>query len=353
MKKIFLYTYAHCNLGDDLFIKTMCDRYPNTKFYMECLPEFSEPFTGINNLHLIKKNFLFKLSNKLLSFGLRIVKKCDATIILGGSMFIQGSNDNWQKKLLSLQELQKNSKRFFVIGANFGPYRSEEFRDGYNKFFASMDDVCFRDKKSVSFFNGLQNVRLGSDVVFDLNVPDTLKQYKLTIIPISLKNRDTLTRFEKDYINQLAKIIIEAERRKMRVTLHSFCKDQGDETVIRQILNQLDPKIGKKVSVVNYQGNIAESLQSLAQSSLIVTTRFHGMVLGWLCRSKVFPIRYDIKMDNLLSDLKIASIGCSMEDVASLNIDSIFKEGSVNVSLENIRSLYASPFEVLDELLDA
>ena len=33
MKKIFLYAYDHVNLGDDLFIETIVNRYPDTEFY--------------------------------------------------------------------------------------------------------------------------------------------------------------------------------------------------------------------------------------------------------------------------------------------------------------------------------
>ena len=352
MKKIFLYTYAHRNLGDDLFIKTICDRYPNTEFYMECLPEFATPFKKIANLNIIKKNLFFKVSNKFLSIRLKKIRECDATVILGGSMFIQGANGNWKEKLSLLKEMQKNSDKFFVIGANFGPYTSKEFKSEYNKFFADMDDVCFRDKKSVSLFENINNVRLGSDVVFDLKFPTITKKDKLTVIPISLKNRSDLMLFEKDYINRLVKIIIEADKRNKMITLHSFCADQGDEEVIEQILSQLDSKLAKKITIVNYQGNIEESLRSLSESALIVTTRFHGMILGWLSQSKVFPIRYDIKMDNLLSDLQLDSFGCSVENIVNVDIDSIFNEGSVNVAMEDVRNLYNSPFQILDKLLD-
>ena len=31
MKKIFLYAYDHINLGDDLFIETIANRYPDTE----------------------------------------------------------------------------------------------------------------------------------------------------------------------------------------------------------------------------------------------------------------------------------------------------------------------------------
>ena len=34
MKKVFLYAYDKQNLGDDLFIHTICKRYPKVKFYL-------------------------------------------------------------------------------------------------------------------------------------------------------------------------------------------------------------------------------------------------------------------------------------------------------------------------------
>ena len=33
MKKIFLYAYDHINFGDDLFIETIANRYPDTEIY--------------------------------------------------------------------------------------------------------------------------------------------------------------------------------------------------------------------------------------------------------------------------------------------------------------------------------
>lgn len=34
MKRIFLYAYDKVNLGDDLFIRYITNKYQNTKFYM-------------------------------------------------------------------------------------------------------------------------------------------------------------------------------------------------------------------------------------------------------------------------------------------------------------------------------
>ena len=37
MKKIFIMAYLRNNLGDDLFVKELINRYPNEKFYIDVI----------------------------------------------------------------------------------------------------------------------------------------------------------------------------------------------------------------------------------------------------------------------------------------------------------------------------
>ncbi|MDY0404730.1 hypothetical protein P5G51_004325 [Virgibacillus sp. 179-BFC.A HS] len=34
MKKVLIHAYTHFNFGDDLFIQILCERYPQTSFYL-------------------------------------------------------------------------------------------------------------------------------------------------------------------------------------------------------------------------------------------------------------------------------------------------------------------------------
>ena len=40
MKKVFLHTYSEQNLGDDMFVKYICDRYQHVEFYIVCKAPF-------------------------------------------------------------------------------------------------------------------------------------------------------------------------------------------------------------------------------------------------------------------------------------------------------------------------
>ena len=66
MRKIFLYAYDRINLGDDLFIRTICNRYPNVKFYLWSKKYNEKVFDDVKNLKVLDKNskyltFLYKI----------------------------------------------------------------------------------------------------------------------------------------------------------------------------------------------------------------------------------------------------------------------------------------------------
>lgn len=56
MKKIFLYAYDHINLGDDLFIETITDRYKDIEFYFWTNEKNKKVFQEQQNLKIIDEN---------------------------------------------------------------------------------------------------------------------------------------------------------------------------------------------------------------------------------------------------------------------------------------------------------
>lgn len=50
MKKIIIYAYTKFNLGDDLFIKVLCERYPKTKFIIYAPKDYKKCFKDIKNI---------------------------------------------------------------------------------------------------------------------------------------------------------------------------------------------------------------------------------------------------------------------------------------------------------------
>src|SRR5690625_151431 len=96
MKKVMVYAYTAFNLGDDLFIKILCERYPQTMFYLVAPKSYRELFADIDNLKIIpRESFIRRSLNLIMKKLFRkyrfterlIAKKCDASVYIGGSLF--------------------------------------------------------------------------------------------------------------------------------------------------------------------------------------------------------------------------------------------------------------------------
>lgn len=53
MKKIFIMAYLRNNLGDDLFVKELINRYPSEKFYIDVIDlKYGEVFINDKNVEV-------------------------------------------------------------------------------------------------------------------------------------------------------------------------------------------------------------------------------------------------------------------------------------------------------------
>lgn len=64
MKRVLIYAYTKVNLGDDLFVHTLCNRYPNIKFNIIVLKNECNSLKNIKNLRCIKlDNIIIRIIN--------------------------------------------------------------------------------------------------------------------------------------------------------------------------------------------------------------------------------------------------------------------------------------------------
>jgi len=211
MKKIFIDAYTELNLGDDLFIKILCERYPNHLFYIVCRRKNAEAFLNIKNLKVLYSfPYLDSLAKKASLWQLlinNIAKKCDLVVNIGGSIFIEPSK--WKKHVNKYKTRLKINKPMYIIGSNFGPYKTEEFYKEYYHIFKNVTDICFRDEYSYKLFSKLSNTRLASDVVFTLNTANVElknKENNYIISVINLENRADLAKYKDKYERKIEEI---------------------------------------------------------------------------------------------------------------------------------------------------
>ncbi len=312
MKRVFLYAYDRQNLGDDLFVHTIVNRYPDVQFYMWSDRKNRETFSCLPNLKVIDKDSPFvhllrKLRPSLVArYKAWLETRCDAVAYIGGSIFME--YPNWAQ-IASWWEYEAENRPFYVLGANFGPYHTEAYREKMAQVFARCRDVCFRDRYSHDLFREVPTVRWAPDILFGYPMPQVpLREKQVFVSVINCEGRDEthdLSRWDACYVANMAKLLRHMLENGCSLVLASFCEEEGDAEGIAKILNAMDCSDHPKIRVVRYNGtNAGEVLRAIAESESVVATRFHAAILAMAAGRPVLPIVYSDKTLHVLEDLE-------------------------------------------------
>jgi colanic acid/amylovoran biosynthesis protein len=311
-KQALIKAYTNCNLGDDLFIETLVDRYPSVNFILYAPYLYKDIFASKANLKICNTsnlvvriiNFIFrkiKVSNNIVNIV--SLFKSKTNIIIGGSIFIEPSTE--VKYIINDDKALNKKQKNFIIGSNFGPFSNNDFLRWHIKYFDKFEDICFRDKYSSHLFEELINTRYANDVIFTYKENIKIKEERSIFISIlDFKARPKLQHLQKEYEEKIVEIINCFVEDGYIVKLSSFCKNEGDEEMMSDILKNenLSVNAKKNIILVKYKGNIYEALKQIKSSEYVIATRFHAMILGLLFGKKVFPIIYSDKMKNVILD---------------------------------------------------
>lgn len=353
---VFLKSYAALNLGDDLFIKIICERYPNHNFTIMTDAKYKKIYEGIKNLSVFPT---FRGINNIFGYYSRkeieLVKAADCTVNIGGSIFIEPETEHQSiNKREEYRDLITNSNNFFVIGSNFGPYHNDSFYLDYKEMFSNVNDICFRERLSYDKFNDLSNVRLAPDVVFSLdnnNIP-VLKHEKFIVISvINLDDRNLLKEYTEMYEETIANLSNMLVDEGYNIVLMSFCRAEGDESAITRIKSRID---NDKVMTYFYRGNLDESLALIKSSDGVVATRFHSLILAWVFGMPVVPLIYSNKTTNVINDVGYSKYNVPISQMSEFDYELAVEELTSNNALDinHITLESNQQFKALDEFLD-
>jgi len=355
MKKVLLRFYDKNNLGDDLFIKVITERYKNEFSVIASQPN---PFLEqVANLAIFRNKILFyalKAIEKALgvrNIWLRqLVARNDLLVYIGGSLFIEGNSPKkWVKEL----DFYRNCKiPYYILGSNFGPYSTKEFKNVVTGIFDGAKDVCFRDSESYRLFEGCRSVRLATDIAFSLNMTNlVIKSEKHAVFSLI----DCHDRFAQDLANSYdSQVRIMTERlltEGYRVTYMSFCESEGDERAIEQIKAGLDEKIAERVETFCYKGDLNEALAFLASCEVVIATRFHAAILGLLFKKKVLPVIYSDKTANILRDMSFDGPVVDVRRMGEFDAATIKFSELIEYDVRDQIDLAEEQFAKLDEVL--
>ncbi|TCN22199.1 polysaccharide pyruvyl transferase family protein [Mesobacillus foraminis] len=364
MKKILVDIYLQFNLGDDLFLDVLAKKYPECKFTVNHLGKNYDDFLSkYKNVTRRKYTLLNKIGQRLkitdsITNYNELANEFDALLFIGGSIFREEEYHHslYNERIKIVSEFKDKNKPVFVLGANFGPYQSNEFITDYRKFFEMCDDVCFRDKYSYQLFNKLPQVRYAPDIVFQMDTSEFTRVSTENTIGFSIidvRHKQGLSKMYNDYIESTVKSIELCSKKGYKTCLMSFCEAEGDHEVIKCIKSRLSDDTKKYVLIYEYKGNLKEALHTISTLRLFVASRFHANILALLLGIGVMPIIYSEKTTNMLKDIKADKLLINMnelhlqynEDMINLGLINKFNLGPIQVSAK-------SQFEKLNDFLE-
>ncbi|MDY0404729.1 polysaccharide pyruvyl transferase family protein [Virgibacillus sp. 179-BFC.A HS] len=263
---------------------------------------------------------------------LHLAKKCDAVVQIGGSLFME--TKHWHAEWQKTADIRKASMAFFLLGSNFGPFQQKLFYQKYKQLFATYTDICFRETYSYHLFATLENVRAAPDIVFSLPVPEQSAgqaqpinaRPKLVISVIKPSIRPHLAAFDDIYYEKMREIAIYFIHAGFAVTFAAFCSYEGDELAMQSITSGIPETYMSDISTYVHQSNPAETIRLLNQASIIIASRFHAMIVGWVLEKPVFPIIYSKKMTNVMDDIGFTGSSVDFEQLQALEPTTILKQ---------------------------
>ena len=247
-------------------------------------------------------------------------KRCDAVVYIGGSIFIE--YPTW-RNIVSWWDYQASQYPLYIIGANFGPFRTEEYKIAMKSVFNKAQDICFRDKNSYSLFKEISNVRFAPDIIFSQTLKQSKSEKTVFFSVINCKNKDEgnnrLGQYHSKYLKSLEYIIKDYLNDDYKIILCSFCKNEGDEEVVNELISRIN---NNKVISLLYNGkNRVDILNEISKSCYVIGTRFHSIVLGMIAKKPVFPIIYSQKTMNMLNDINYKGNYIDLKDIDKLEYE--------------------------------
>lgn len=359
-KNVLVSAYFAKNVGDDLFLKSLFDRYKNVNWYLlTANDEYKKVFKAYPHVDIIKTYREIGCINMFITLSAmtRQIKKYDAFVMIGGSMFIQ--NEQWEHLFLMryklIRLLYKYDVPSFIIGANFGPYKDERFKLKYNDYFKYYTGICFRDFYSYNLFNELPYVKVAPDAVLTLKTDRTMNKNRrakniVGLSPISLSKRRELQQYKEDYNSFLKKLIKHYIHKNYHLKLFSFCYEEGDLESIHNILQLLPHHYLEKITVVNYEGDLEVFLQKFQSCSKIIGTRLHSLILALTFKQSFLPLVYSSKTTDSLKKIGVKNRGFHIKDLATINLNSLEEKFNYEND-ESISFAAERQFMALDQVL--
>lgn len=352
--------YDAINLGDDVFLKILLERYSN--HFLISYTAYTKVGRAYPNA--VARNRRNKTAIFLAKLLRRVMRKLyytipdqldkgDILLCIGGSLFMENNNlAAWRREALFYKKLPHP---YYILGSNIGPYQSPEFLDIVRSIFRGAEDVCLRDSYSHRLVKDVPQAWLATDIVLMLDTaPYTIEDNGSYVISVI----DARRKFDNSIVEKYDKMIaafatkLLTDDQESSVILMSFCQKEGDETACKRIFSRLSYAIKKRTTIYSYRGDIDGALQTLASARAIVGSRFHANILGMVFGKKILPIAYSDKTINILTDMKYTGPVVDIRAIDKFDLMGIDFQDIDILNIAPLRPLAEQQFRLLDTVLE-
>ena len=303
-KKVLLLGYVRKNIGDDLFIAMLLNRYKELDFLLRVDDEYYyEPFSKYKNCSIIVTR------DDILKQDMSDISAC---IYVGGSIFIEYERSiSYRRAFNKFLKISKESGiPFYYMSSNFGPYNTQDYYDLCEEAFNFVEGITFRDKSSYNTFKHINGVRYAPDLVFGLGIRKGRKiknSVGISLVDLSLPVRgEEINKLDSKYLlmlkNNIEKFIDEGKE----VYLFSFCEHEGDLKTIERLLDIMDDSYQTIINIIDYRGkdgDLYSFVKLYSRMENTICTRFHSLVMSLVFKQKLMVVSYSNKLNNLLDDI--------------------------------------------------
>lgn len=340
-EKIFIRAFIDGNFGDDLFVKILCKRYPNKKFFIIGSGKYKSNFLKIENLEFIVcdrviKKIICKIVNvfgdltditgakyfNLLRFyTVKYSKIAELNILISGSYYIEWTDcSEYWRYYFKLEELYY-SKRPCIIGINFGPYRTELYKRFYLQQLKKAVFISVRESKTFSLLEEC-NAVYAADVAFLYNINEKVLPAITNYILISVVNSSYCN---SDYLDKMCAIISFALVKGLKIVLLALSQGEKDIETIQSILKMCGSKKNEIIVVEYGKVSTEEIVGWMNNANIVIAGRYHAMIVSWLLGTKVLPICYSEKMTNVINDINPQAVYYTLKNISELDEKGLFE----------------------------
>lgn len=366
--KILLLAYTGLNFGDDMFIYTICQYFPDQQFYLQASKNYNKTLNSLENLTLFKSpGFLYKVLKKINKkiYTQMFTKKYSAVVYVIGGLFDE--DDIWKEmvekyglpdlKNIMWQDSFNKKVPFFLLGSNMTRINSDDYIHQMEYLFEGLKDICFRDVYSYNHFKQLSNVRYAPDIVLNYNCNEIQKDGSIVISvwgPLTCTDKFPQWKWAQylwnDYMEFLINVTKKFNSMGKTVTLLALCENEGDLKACDIIKCNSDIC----ANVVTYDGDLKRVIELFEKASFVIGTRFHSIIMALNAKCAFYPIVYESKTQQLLNDIGYKEKYSHIEKRESYVVDDVINNylRNATVSIEEIKEKAAGQFLILKKLLE-